>query len=113
MLKRQQSVRRYVRQAKVKLNRGGQKAFIPGFPDAGLEAEMDWGEFTAVIVCESKRLKLFCLRSKYSGKCFIRAYYTFETRFCNPGEGHRKGGVEGLIGFARRNFLVSVPKWAA
>lgn len=160
------TVRRYVRQAKAKLGIGGQKAFIPGLPDAGLEAEMDWGEFTAVIAGQSKRLKLFCLRSKYSGKCFVRAYpierqqalfdahmhafaffggvfrrliydnlttavqkilkgkkrieqdtfnkfrayYTFDVRFCTPGEGHEKGGVEGLVGFARRNFLVPVPQ---
>ncbi len=55
------TVRRYVRQAKAKLGIGGQKAFIPGLPDAGPEAEMDWGEFTAIIAGESKRLKLFCL----------------------------------------------------
>ena len=40
----------------------------------------------------------------------FRAYYNFEARFCNPGAGHEKGGVEGLVGFARRNFLVPVPE---
>jgi hypothetical protein len=40
----------------------------------------------------------------------FRAYYTFEASFCTPGEGHEKGGVEGLVGFARRNFLVPVPE---
>jgi len=30
--------------------------------------------------------------------------------FCNPGEGHEKGLVENLVGYARRNFLVPVPK---
>ena len=39
----------------------------------------------------------------------FRAHYTFEARFCNPAQGREKGGVEGLVGFARRNFLVPVP----
>ena len=40
----------------------------------------------------------------------FRAHYTFEARFCNPARGQEKGGVEGLVGFARRNFLVPVPE---
>lgn len=160
------TVRRYVRQAKVRLGINCNKAFIPGLPDAGQEAEVDWGDFTALIGGQSKRLKLFCLRSKYSRKSFVqaypverqqalfdahirafnffggvfrrliydnlttavqkilkgkrrleqdsfqkfRAYYTFEASFCTPGEAHEKGGVEGLVGFARRNFLVPIPK---
>ncbi len=42
----------------------------------------------------------------------FRAHYTFEARFCNPARGQEKGGVEGLVGFARRNFLVPVPEVA-
>ena len=30
--------------------------------------------------------------------------------FCNPGEGHEKGLVENLVGYARRNFMVPVPE---
>ena len=40
----------------------------------------------------------------------FRSYYTYEARFCNPGKGQEKGGVEGLIGYARRNFLVPLPR---
>ena len=40
----------------------------------------------------------------------FRAHYTFGVRFCNPARGQEKGGVEGLVGFARRNFLVPVPE---
>ena len=36
-------------------------------------------------------------------------YYNFTPRFCNPGAGHEKGGVEGLVGYARRNYMVPVP----
>ena len=40
----------------------------------------------------------------------FRSWYTFESRFCSPGRGNEKGGVEGLVGFARRNFLVPLPQ---
>jgi transposase len=40
----------------------------------------------------------------------FRAHYLFESRFCTPGEGHEKGLVENLVGYARRNFLVPVPE---
>jgi len=40
----------------------------------------------------------------------FRSYYTFDARFCNPAKGQEKGGVEGLVGFARRNFLVPTPE---
>jgi hypothetical protein len=40
----------------------------------------------------------------------FRSYYTFEARFCNPAKGQEKGGVEGLVGFSRRNFLVPIPE---
>lgn len=40
----------------------------------------------------------------------LRSHYTFQPRFCGPGLGREKGGVEGLVGFARRNFLVPLPR---
>jgi len=154
-----------------KLNLGlnpARQAFIPCEPDAGREAEVDWGTATAILGGESVKLKFFCMRSKYSGKHFVRfypcerqqaffdahsrafaffggifpvliydnlttavrkvlqghgrveqesfrkfrVYHNFEARFCNPASGHEKGGVEGLVGFARRNYMVPVPEAA-
>lgn len=40
----------------------------------------------------------------------LAAHYGFETFFCNPAEGHEKGLVEGLVGWARRNILVPIPQ---
>ena len=40
----------------------------------------------------------------------FKAYYNFKALFCNPGSGNEKGGVEGLVGFARRNYMVPVPE---
>jgi transposase len=44
------------------------------------------------------------------------SHYLFASRFCTPGEGHEKGGVEHGVGDARRNFLAGRPtfvSWAA
>jgi transposase len=163
------TVRRYVRVAKIKFGIDSPKAFIPCDPEAGYDAEADWGTANAIIGGHEIRLKFFCMRSKYSGKHFIRfypcerqqaffeahihafdffggifpviiydnlttavrkvlqgkqrieqeafgkfkAYYSFDARFCNPDSGNEKGGVEGLVGFARRNYMVPVPKAAS
>ena len=160
------TVRKYVREAKVRLGLSHFNVFIPLDPELGREAEVDWGVAYAVLAGELERLKYFCMRSKGSGKPFFRlyrcerqqaffdalmqafaffggifsvlifdnlttavrrvlqgkareeqesfqrfrAYYNFEARYCNPGAGHEKGGVEGLVGFVRRNFLVPVPE---
>lgn len=40
----------------------------------------------------------------------FRSHHLFESRFCTPGEAHEKGLVEGLVGYARRNFLVPLPQ---
>lgn len=159
------NVRKYVREAKERLGIARCRAFIPLDPELGREVEVDWGTATAIIGGEKQRVKFFCMRSKGSGKQFVRlypcerqqaffdgmqrgfaffggvfqrvifdnltsavqkiltgsnrleqesfrhfrVYHSFEARFCNPDAGHEKGGVEGLVGFARRNFLVPIP----
>ena len=40
----------------------------------------------------------------------FRSHYTFQARYCTPGRGQEKRGAEGLISFARRNFLVPLPQ---
>jgi len=160
------TIRHYVREAKARTGLGGMKAYIPLDPAVGQEAEVDWGSAVAVLGGEEVPLKFFCMRSKYSGKHFVRfypcerqqaffdghmeafrffggifpvliydnlttavqkilrgkdrveqesfrkfhAYYNFTSRFCNPASGNEKGGVEGLVGFARRNYMVPVPE---
>jgi transposase len=39
----------------------------------------------------------------------LQSHYLFADRFGRPGKGNDKGKVEGLVGFARRNYLVPVP----
>ena len=37
------------------------------------------------------------------------SHYLFADRFGRPGKGNDKGNVEGLVGYARRNFFVPIP----
>lgn len=162
------TVRRWVREWKAAHGEGRHQAVVPLDPERALEAEVDWGTAWVEMAGRRQRVKLFVMRSRYSGKPFLqaypwerqemffdghirafhyyqgvfrrlvydnlslavqrilrgkprveqqrfvsfRSYYTFEAQFCNPSRGQEKGGVEGLIGFARRNFLVPLPRVA-
>jgi transposase len=43
----------------------------------------------------------------------LQSHYLFAAKFGRPGKGNDKGSVEGLVGYARRNFLVPVPHVAS
>src|SRR6188472_2672437 len=43
----------------------------------------------------------------------LQSHYLFLDRFGRPGKGNDKGKVEGLVGFARRNYLVPIPHAAS
>ena len=43
----------------------------------------------------------------------LQSHYLFLDRFGRPGKGNDKGKVEGLVGYARRNFLVPIPAVAS
>jgi transposase len=60
-------------------------------------------------------LKILQGRKREEQQAFIafRSHYLFESRFCTPGEGHEKGLVENLVGYARRNFFTPVPQVAS
>jgi len=162
------TVRVWVRQCRERLGYRSKDAVIPLDPECAREAEVDWGTAQVRMAGQLVTVKIFCMRSRFSGKSFVRAYpmerqemfldghiwafaffggvfsiivfdnlktavlkvlrgknrieqdqfvkfrsyYTFEARFCNPDRGREKGGVEGLVGYARRNFLVPVPEVA-
>ncbi len=40
----------------------------------------------------------------------MAAHYAFDCEFCNIGAAHEKGLVEGLVGWARRNIFVPIPR---
>lgn len=143
------------------------KVFVPQTRLPGVEGEVDWGQFDAVIGGETVTLHLFSMWLAFSTRAFHRAYvneaqesftdahvraferfdgvvrrvrydnlktavvkilrgrdrtenerfvalrshYGFESFFCEPGidGAHEKGGVEGDIGWFRRNHLTPVP----
>jgi transposase len=39
----------------------------------------------------------------------LQSHYLFEDKFGRPGKGNDKGNVEGLVGYARRHFMVPMP----
>ena len=42
----------------------------------------------------------------------LQSHYLFAEKFGRPGKGNDKGKVEGLVGYARRNFMVPRPRFA-
>ena len=40
-------------------------------------------------------------------------FYLFEDRYGRPGKGNDKGNVEGVVGYARRNFMTPLPRFAS
>jgi transposase len=41
----------------------------------------------------------------------LQSHYLFKDRFGRPAKGNDKGKVEGMVGFARRNFMVPIPRF--
>jgi transposase len=48
-------------------------------------------------------------RKKTEAFSSLQSHYLFDASFANVGRGNEKGNVEGLVRFARRNFMVPVP----
>jgi transposase len=51
-------------------------------------------------------------RERIEQESFIqfRSHYNYQAQFCSICKGSEKGGVEGAVGYVRRNFLTPVPK---
>jgi transposase len=49
-------------------------------------------------------------RTKTRAFSELQSHYLFAEKFGRPGKGNDKGKVEGLVGYARRNFMVPVPR---
>jgi len=52
-------------------------------------------------------------RQKTRAFAELQSHYLFAEKFGRPAKGNDKGKVEGLVGYARRNFLVPVPRVAS
>ena len=43
----------------------------------------------------------------------LQSHYLFDDRYGRPGKGNDKGNVEGVVGYARRNFMTPLPRFAS
>ena len=68
------TVGRWVREQKIRLGLKITEAVVPLDPEVAQEAEVDWGSAWVGMSGERQQVKLFCMRSRYSGKAFVRAY---------------------------------------
>jgi transposase len=85
------------------------------FLDAHVRAFACLGGVPRVIVYDNTKLAVAKIlgageRKKTRAFCELQSHYLFEERFGRPGKGNDKGGAEGLVGYARRNFLVPIPR---
>jgi len=165
------TVRQAVRRIRAEIAQPEGEAMVPQVHQPGHEAEVDFGEFWALIAGVMVKLWIFFLRLSASGRAchrafateaqeaffvghidafdriggvparvrydnlkpavarvllgrdrsdsewfvLLRSHYGFDSFYYRPGvEGaHEKGGVEGDIGWFRRNHLVPVPTAAS
>lgn len=56
--------------------------------------------------------KIMVGRNRIEQEAFVamRAHFVFNSNFCNTRAGWEKGQAEGLVGYARRNFMVPIPE---
>lgn len=40
----------------------------------------------------------------------FRSHWGYRSEYCNPASGNEKGGLEGELGWFRRNWMVPVPE---
>ena len=68
------TIRRHVRERKIKLGLTRRETFIPQSYSWGAEAQVDWYEAYAEICGERQKAYLFCMRSMASGGAFHHAF---------------------------------------
>jgi len=88
-----------------------QEAFFYGHVRAfeffgGVPHRLSYDNLTAAV----KPLVLGHVREEQRAFIAFRSHYLFDSHFCTPAQGHEKGGVEGSVGFSRRNYLVPMPR---
>lgn len=91
-----------------------QEAFFEGHVQAfhhfgGVPQRLTYDNLKAAV------FKVLAGKNRQEQERFVvfRSHYLFESNYCTPGAGHQKGGVEHSVGYARRNFLVPLPRVAS
>ena len=101
-------------------------AFVKAFPAETTEAFCDghnaafryFGGVPRRIVYDNTKLvvaKILGDGTRQRTQVFseLQSHYLFDDRFGRPGKGNDKGKVEGLVGYARRNWFVPIPRVAS
>jgi transposase len=96
--------------------------FVAAYPAETTEAFCDghvrafafFGGVAKSILYDNTKIAVACIlgdgkRQRTRVFSELQSHYLFEDRFGRPGKGNDKGKVEGLVGYARRNFLVPIP----
>ncbi len=97
--------------------------FIRAFPAETTEALLEghvqafayFGGVPTTILYDNTKLAVARIlgdgtRQKTRAFSELQSHYLFAEKFGRPAKGNDKGNVEGLVGYARRNFLVPVPR---
>jgi transposase len=83
------------------------------FCDAHVRAFDYFGGVPRWILYDNTRLAVARIlggeRKKTRAFAELQSHYLFAEKFGRPGKGNDKGAAEGLVGYARRNFLVPIP----
>lgn len=94
------------------------KAYLGEVAEAWCDGHVDAFAFfggvpRSILYDNSKRLVAQILGDgrRERAKLFseLQSHYLFEDKFGRPAKGNDKGKVEGLVGYARRNFMVPMP----
>jgi len=98
--------------------------FVAAYPSATVEAWMDghnrafafFGGVPQSILydndkCLVSRILPDGTRQRTRSFSALQSHYLFEDRYGRPGKGNDKGNVEGVVGFARRNFMTPLPRF--
>lgn len=90
--------------------RATQQAFFEGHQlafnyFAGVFAECRYDNLTSAV----KKILKGHKREETIRFIAMRSHWGFNAEFCNPKKGNEKGGVEGEVGYFRRNHLVPIP----
>jgi hypothetical protein len=70
------TVRKYVREKKLRIGLIHRETFVPQSYQWGQEGQVDWYEMYAELGVEQQKVQMFCLRSMASAGAFHRAYRT-------------------------------------
>src|SRR5271170_2276657 len=100
--------------------------FVMAFPAETTEAFLEghvqafayFGGVPTSILYDNTRLAVVRIlgdgtRQKTRAFSELQSHYLFAEKFGRPAKGNDKGKVEGLVGYARRNFMVPIPRAAS